>query len=271
MRVTRLKLEEIVKLEPPELANLIFQRFKQVGHKSLNRGDELIQLREDYNNVIQIPLKELYCRNYQEAWSILLRRGLIMPAWGKEQGHHFTITSVGEKSNFHDGILLLVDDAQEIVNSVKRESALDSVVEQYYLESLRAYQEDLYIASVICLGAASERAIHCLADAVVRHDSAKYGKKIENKKKQSIFDLTEYLRHSVIDFIFRGIVDEEFTDQLKDRLDRIAKIYRENRNQAGHPPDVPKKWSRADQEICLLQFRAYINIICKAIHILDSP
>ena len=209
-----------------------------------------------------------------EAIALLERRGLVVRECSYSEPRRLSpppythqvdesivsvyLTSIGMKSDFDDEILLLVDKPQEIVGTLEQEiGPLDDVVRQYYLESIRAYQEELYISSVICLGAASERAIHWLAEAI-ESNSEKYREKIE-KRRYEISRLIEYLSNSVIPNIF------EDSDELKDRLDRLAGIYRENRNEAGHPKNVVQNWSREDQEILLLQFRRYITTICKAI------
>ena len=61
-------------------------------------------------------------------------------------------TSLWEKSFLEDEIIILVDDAKEIVDSLKADIPnLDPVVEQYYLESLRTCQNGFYISSVVFL------------------------------------------------------------------------------------------------------------------------
>ena len=175
------------------------------------------------------------------------------------------LTSIGMKSNFDDEILLLVDKPQKIVDALEQEiGTLDNVVRQYYLESLRAYQEELYISSVICLGAASERAIHWLAESVKDYCPTVHQKNIENKLNGNISDLTKYLSDTIIPNIFGN--DKKFAGELKNRLDGLATVYRENRNDAGHPTRiVNKSWLREDQDRLLIYFRRYITTICKAI------
>ena len=172
------------------------------------------------------------------------------------------LTSIGIKTKW-DEISLLVDRPQETVDSLEQKiGTLDNVVKQYYLESLRAYQEGLYIASVLCLGVASERAIHWLAESIESH-SEQYQEEIEKRRSGKIFRLTEYLSDTVIPHIFGD--DNKFRGELKNRLNELGKIYRENRNKAGHPRNVVPNWPREDQEILLIQFRRYITTIYKAI------
>ena len=172
------------------------------------------------------------------------------------------LTSIGIKTKW-DEISLLVDKPQETINSLEQKiGILDNVVKQYYLESLRAYQEGLYIASVLCLGVASERAIRWLAESIEFH-SEQYQEGIKKRRSGKISRLTEYLSDTVIPIIFGN--DGRFEGELKNQLNELGKIYRENRNEAGHPRNVVPDFPRENQEIFLIQFRKYITTICKAI------
>ena len=204
-----------------------------------------------------------------EAVTLLERRGLVVRniahkgRGGHEDQFHVYLTSIGIKSNIDDEVILLVDKPEEIVGGLEdKVGKLDPVVRQYYLESLRAYQEGLYISSVICLGAASERAIHWLAESIESY-SGQYQTKIEARRSGNIFRLTDYLSNTVIPNIFGG--DKKFEEALKDRLNGLGKLYRENRNEAGHPQTINQSWLGEDQEILLIHFRRYITTICEAI------
>ena len=205
-----------------------------------------------------------------EAITLLERRGLVVRESSypvdffiPEEKVVVYFTTIGMKTNIEDETLLLVDKPEEIVDVLEQKvGTLDDVVRQYYIESLRAFQEELYISSVICLGAASERAIHWLAESIEPY-SEKYRGKIETKRRGNISDLTEYLSHSVIPNIFGD--DEEFAGELKELLDLLGNLYRENRNKAGHPKVVYKSWLEEGQGTLLLYFRRYITTICEAI------
>ena len=157
----------------------------------------------------------------------------------------------------------MVDKPQESIDSLEQKlGLLDNIVKQYYLESLRAYQEGLYIASVLCLGVASERAIHWLAEAI-EVNFQNYQTKIQAKRNGQIAELIKYLSDSVIPNIPN--FDKKFVEELRKRLSGFAGVYRENRNEAGHPKTIKQSWSREDQEILLLHFRRYITTISAAI------
>ena len=204
-----------------------------------------------------------------EAITLLERRGLVMrsvtlSSRGTNQFDFFVyFTSVGMKSDIEAEILLLVDKPEETVRALEDSvESLDDIVRQYYLESLRAYQEGLYISSVICLGAASERAVHWLAESIGSY-SEKYQEEIEKRRNGNISRLTEYLSNTVIPNTF--VEGKDFARELKDLLDGLGNLYRENRNEAGHPKTIYQSWLEEDQGRLLIYFRRYITTICEAI------
>ena len=203
-----------------------------------------------------------------EAIVLLERRGLVVrniPAQlGSIGKNHFSVflTSIGIKSDIDDEVFLLVDRPEEIVRALERKVGdLDPVVRQYYVESLRAYQEGLYISSVICLGAASERAILWLAESI-ESSCPKYQQPIQQRRRD-ISKLTQYLSGSILRDIFPN--DATFETELRKRLVLLGDLYRENRNEAGHPKTVDQSWLGEDQEILLIHFRRYITTIGEAI------
>ena len=84
-----------------------------------------------------------------EAVTLLERRGLVVKDFSYplvasmgEDRFIVYLTSIGVKSDIDDEILLLVDKPEEIIDALEQKvGSLDPVVRQYYLESLRAYQE----------------------------------------------------------------------------------------------------------------------------------
>ena len=203
-----------------------------------------------------------------EAISSLQKRGLVVKAlpytrFSKHSEDFFVcLTSVGRESSVDDGVLLLVDEPEEIVRSLEEKiGALDDIVRQYYLESLRAFQEELCTSSVICLGAASERAIYWLAESIESW-SGKYLEEFKTERKNPISVFTDYLHDKVIREI--SAFDRRFQNELKNQLNGLGALYRKNRNEAGHPQTIDQIWSREDQQVLLVGFRGYIATICKA-------
>lgn len=213
-----------------------------------------------------------FLRKFHEAIARLKQQGLLMDAnywccnnFNKSEDGAVLLTSVGEKSDFDEGILIRVDNPCEILRELKEEVRnLDPVVGQYYLESLRTCQNGSYISSVICLGAASERTIHCLAEAVVQSNPECK----EDIKGKRISALTDYLSDNAKD-LFKS-VEPNLRGDLTEKLKGLAYIYRLNRNKAGHPANVPQAWRRDEQECFLSQFRRLAATCFQAIDALNN-
>ena len=201
---------------------------------------------------------------FDEAIARLKQRGILMRV-NYTSVESVCFTSVGAKTDFGDELLILIDDAYDVVKSLKAKIPnLDTVVEQYYLESLRTCQNGSYISSVIGLGAASERTINCLAEVVARMPGQK--EKIEGKR--NISALARYLLdNAAVLFIS---LDSTLRNELKEKLTGLASIYRLNRNEAGHPSSVPQDWTRDEQECYLSQFRRLAITCFKAIDELNG-
>lgn len=214
-----------------------------------------------------------FLRKFHEAIARLKQQGLLMDAnywccnnFNKSEDGAVLLTSVGEKSDFDEGILILVDNPYEILQELKEGVRnLDPVVAQYYLESLRTCQNGSYISSVICLGAASERTINCLSEAIVQSNPEC---KEDIKGKRNISTLTNYLSDNAKD-VFKS-VEPKLRGDLTEKLKGLAYIYRLNRNKAGHPNSVPQNWGRDEQECYLSQFRRLVTTCFEAIDVLNN-
>ena len=254
---------------PEELARIIFCFLKNEYEREHIGLGYLQEILCSKNVRGQAAIARSFCVKFYEAVARLKQRGLLMEVgprcFGSTVGDLICLTSVGKKSDYDEGILILVDDASEIVQSLKEKIPnLDPVVEQYYLESLRTCQNGNYISSVICLGAASERTIRCLAKALDEYNS--YSKVIDSD--ENISTLTKHLVGGATD-VFKSI-DPRLGRQLKGKLEGLANIYRINRNEAGHPSEVEQDWERCEQECYLSQFRRLVTICFEAIDALNS-
>ena len=254
------------------LARYVFRQLKENLVLDHNSREFFSSVRELRQAIFPGGIENNSCSDHTklvEAIILLEKRGLLARdfshplSYSGENRFVVYLTSVGIKSDIQDEILLLVDEPEEIVDALEQKVGnLDEVVRQYYLESLRACQEGLYISSVICLGAASERAIHWLAKSMEAY-SPKYQAKIKTRREGNILRLTEYLSNTVIPDIFGH--DKKLEEELKDRLNGLGNLYRENRNEAGHPKTIYQSWLEEDQGRLLIYFRRYITTICEAI------
>ena len=264
--------EKVRDMDIISLAKFVFRFLKKNLSSNHDSSDCFYPVEDLRKALFPDGIKNKSCSDHAtlaEAVALLERRGLLVRDFSyplrpmSEDAFIVYLTSIGEKSDFDGEVLLLVDKPEEIVRGVEQKVGdLDDVVRQYYLESLRAYQEELYISSVICLGAASERAIHWLAETIESY-SEKYQEEIEKRRNGNISRLTEYLSNTVIPNTF--VEGKDFARELKDLLDGLGNLYRENRNEAGHPKTIYQSWLEEDQGRLLIYFRRYITTICEAI------
>ena len=263
--------QRVQKLDVVSLAAFVFRYLKNNHDSEPDDPDFYYSVDHLWNTLFPGERGNRSCSDYThllEAIALLETRGLVAKdicsyphVISASHKYHIFLTSIGIKSNFHDGALLLVDKPEEIVGKLEDSvESLDDIVRQYYLESLRAYQQGLYISSVICLGAASERAIHWLAESIYPD---KYQEKTKQGRNWYISDLIKDLFDNVTPSVLGG--DKKFTDKLKKQLKELGDLYRENRNEAGHPQTIDQSWLGEDQEILLIHFRRYITTICKAV------
>ena len=265
------KRKQIQELDVQSLAKFLFRYLKDdLGSRNSATFTGVDNLwRNMFPGGPHYPLSSDYI-TLLEAITLLERRGLVMrdislPGGGRSKNFIICLTSIGIKSNIDGGVILLIDSPEEIVDALEQNVGdLDPVVRQYYNESLRAFQEGLYISSVICLGAASERAIHWLAESIEPYSGPDQAG-IKKRRNGHILELIKYLSNPVIPNTFAA--DKELAEELKKRLNGLGDVYRENRNDAGHPRTVDQpSWLGEEQEVLLLQFRRYIATICKAIN-----
>ncbi len=265
---SRLSREKWEQMDVESLANFVFRFIKEKISSDPNGRDfcSVAHIRKELldnpggNNPVKL----------KQAIRLLENRDLIVRdtpnpprTFIREENDIVELTTKGVESN-PDRTFILGDEPSEIINELEQNvGKLDVVVKQYYLESLRAYKVELYIASVLCLGVASERAVDWFAQSVKGFCSSSVQKTLENKMNQNISGLTKYLSDSIIPTIFDK--NEKTKKDLRKQLDWHAQLYRENRNEAGHPPEDVQNWSQEDQWIPLKQFPRFITALHEAI------
>ncbi len=288
-----------------ELMRLLFRHFKE-QQQELDRSQRsripIVQIHELLPLLCPIPdgminisndsrvedkinwiIKErsAFAMKFFEALALLQKRGLIAPEINvrnttgdlknKILPFPFFLTSVGQQSVVEDDIVLLVDDAETIVQSVRDEvSNLDSTVADFYRESIRACQEGLLLSSCMSLGAASECAIHKLADALAvyaqQHKSAIEGKWRRKNMKDKIDTLWNWI-HEVEK---NDYPNEPCFKDLRSKLDALAHWYRITRNETGHADREAILPTQKEIELSIHQFRRYVINIFQIVDLFQS-
>jgi len=216
-----------------------------------------------------------------EAIALLQKRGLIAPkiyirrTTGGMQNEILPLvlflTSVGQQSIVEDDIILLVDNAEEIVQSVRNAVPnLDPTVADFYRESIRACQEGLLLSSCICLGAASERAIHQLAYAFANY-APQHKASIEGKwRRDHMKDKIDKLWNWLLEIEKNDFPNEACFKDLRSKLDALAHWYRITRNEAGHADREAILPTQKEIELSIHQFRRYVINIFQIIGLFQS-
>ncbi|MFC1572440.1 hypothetical protein ACFL6M_02465 [Candidatus Eisenbacteria bacterium] len=117
---------------------------------------------------------------------------------------------------------------------------LDSIVKRYISESLQAYQRNLFYASMVMLGIASERAIRVLVEAYVASvDSAKAKTRLQSKLNgRDISTVYKTFRRS-FDTTRSQVTDASLPNEFDVHVDSVYNFVRLLRNAVAHPGAMP--------------------------------
>jgi len=152
----------------------------------------------------------------------------------------------------HDGYLAELD---------SRVADLDSVVRRYISESLQAFQRNLFYASVVMLGCASERAIRLLIEAYVNAiDDEKNRAKLQGRiGNRDISTAYSEFRKS-FDSTRSSIPKDTLSKDFDIHVDSVFTFARLLRNSIVHPDAMPNVTS-AMATANLQQFSYYVECV----------
>jgi hypothetical protein len=107
-----------------------------------------------------------------EAHFYLFRHGYIAPMAADSYKNHptwnrYNVTIRGQE--YFSGSDPIPEDARSYLEFLRQLlPALDTVIMQYIVEALKAFEREAYFATAVMIGAASEKAVYLLADSLVR-------------------------------------------------------------------------------------------------------
>jgi hypothetical protein len=140
----------------------------------------------------------------------------------------------------------------------KRIPQLDETVALYASESLRSFNADCYISTLVMLGVASEKAFLLLAEAFANwlpvSQSEKLLSIILDSKQNVIAKFTEFRKRIEP---CKPKLPAEFADNMALTLDSVFDLIRIYRNESGHP--TGKRTDKDDAFITLQMFAAYLQ------------
>ena len=138
----------------------------------------------------------------------------------------------------------------------KRIPLLDETVALYASESLRSFNADCYLSTLVMLGVASEKAFLLLAEAFATwlpdRQSEKLLSIIQDQKQNVIAKFTAFRKRIEP---CKPKLPPEFADNMALTLDSVFDLIRIYRNESGHP--TGKRPDKGDAFITLQMFATY--------------
>jgi hypothetical protein len=114
---------------------------------------------------------------------------------------------------------------------------IDPVIEQYVIEALTAFEREAYFASAVMLGAASEKELYLLAEAVLL--ALKDAKKHSNLKglleRRKLLELFETIRDTIRGAVTAKLLPYADSEGSATHLMSLYEAIRVQRNDAVHP------------------------------------
>ena len=118
-----------------------------------------------------------------------------------------------------------------------RVSSMDAVIEQYIIEALTALERQAYFTAAVMLGAASEKALYLLAEAILGaiKDAKKRDKLQGLLDRRKLLELFEYVRDTIRDASKSKAIPYPDSEGFTAHLMSLYEAIRVQRNDAVHP------------------------------------
>ncbi len=119
----------------------------------------------------------------------------------------------------------------------ERVTVLDPIIEQYVIEALTAFDRDAYFASAVMLGAASEKELYLLAEAVflALRDAKDKDKLRGLLDRRRLLELFETVRDEIRQAVAAKLIPYDVSEGSETHLMSLYEAIRVQRNDAVHP------------------------------------
>jgi hypothetical protein len=176
-----------------------------------------------------------------EAFFHIFHKGYIAPAapdshLNPPPLHMFNVTQRGRA--WFQGKEPLPEDAEQYLKFLReRVPALDPIIEQYVIEALTAFDRAAYFASAVMLGAASEKELYLLAEAVflALKDPKKQSKLRGLLDRRKLLELFETVRDTIHQGVAAKVIPYTDSEGSTTHLMSLYEAIRVQRNDAVHP------------------------------------
>jgi hypothetical protein len=188
----------------------------------------------------------------------LVGEGIIHPGGTSDLNFpHMTVTEYGKR--------VLADesahphDIHRFLDRMRTGHGIDSTVEAYLVESLNTFRQDRVVASAILLGVAAERTFLLIAEALLEAlqsptEQSEFRKRLDRQPMKPKLD---WVHGKLLELDSRRPRLRDFPESTPLMVTGIYDLIRQQRNDLGHPRDVPPKVDRQQVESSLLLFAKF--------------
>lgn len=176
---------------------------------------------------------------FVEAFWYLVTSGFILPqptGNGPPNFTHLTITKLGRA--WAEGAEPSPEDEGGYLAALKSQTpSVDPVIVQYVEEALRAYSRRIFFASAVMIGAASEKLVYLLMDALATSvaDLAEKGAIKKTMTERGLPSMYAKLQHHLARGKSGKLIPWNITEAADNHLLSLQDAIRVQRNEAVHP------------------------------------
>lgn len=197
---------------------------------------------------------------YSLLWQ-LVAEGVIHPGNQSLNFPQMTVTEYGkrviETENAHPHAV------EGFLDHIRNGQQIDPTVEAYLVESLLSFRQNRLVAAAFLLGVAAERTFLLIAEALIGslrdpNEQAKFQKVLNRQPMKPKQDWVHGRLVAMEEN--RRQLPAGFPESTPLMIIGIYDLIRQQRNDLGHPRDIPPKMERGDLEASLILFsRFYRN------------
>jgi hypothetical protein len=194
---------------------------------------------------------------YSLLWQLVIE-GVIRPGSSSLDFPFITVTEYGKRvinnENAHP------HDVERFLNQIRNGQLIDPTVEAYLVESLHSFRQNQLVASAVLLGVAAERTFLVIAKALLEalknaNEQAKFKKLLD---RQPMKPKQDWVHAKLLELDEnRRKLPDDFPESTPLMVTGIYDLIRQQRNDLGHPRDVPPKMERGQLEANLFLFSQY--------------
>jgi hypothetical protein len=251
---------------PTVLRQAVFARLRN-GWPQVERADyNGHMLREAFEGVVDFvepaPPGPAWESDFLEAvysllWQLVVE-GVIRPGSSSLDFPFITVTEYGKRfinnENAHP------HDVERFLNQIRSGQQIDPTVEAYLVESLHSFRQNRLVASAVLLGVAAERTFLVIAKGLLEalkdaNEQTRFRKLLD---RQPMKPKQDWVHTKLLELDeSRKKLPDDFPESTPLMVTGIYDLIRQQRNDLGHPRDVPPKMERGQLEANLFLFSQY--------------